>query len=357
MKPKGAGKDIATESLKIAERWCLDRGEGWRLLDKAGQGGTAPVYRVQSPEGLRTLKLYSEEYSTGEKSRLQEERVELQKKLGVHTCPSLVKIYDGGWFESRLFLLMSNAPGKELELVLKNVPRDKIRHIVDQVAKAALFLKKQGLSHRDIKTANIFVDEDFDVVTLLDISTMRDITDPVGIGTDHGDQLPVVATARYSPPEYLFRLIEPGPELWRLVDTYQLGALLHDMIMREPMFRAEYDAASENRYLFAHSVATVTPQVEADDVDVDMVFLARRALARDWRQRTDLTLDDFLDGRKARQAVALSMLGMGEKERPPRTPRSRDNSKLMAMGRSLESKVASAMRERRVTARGGGYYF
>src|SRR5690348_14844169 len=109
---------------------------------------------------------------------------------------------------------MSRAPGKELETRLSVVPRNRIRHIVDQIARAVLFLRQYDLCHRDIKSANIFVSDDFESVTLLDLSVLRDIHDPLGIGTDHDGQLPVVATARYSPPEYLFRLLDPGPKLW-----------------------------------------------------------------------------------------------------------------------------------------------
>src|SRR6185503_4141522 len=118
---------------------------------------------------------------------------------------------------------------------LKFIPRAKIRQIVDQVTQAAIFLRTRGFCHRDIKAANVFISDDFERCTLLDVSVVRAVHDPVGIGTDHEGQLPVVATARYSPPEYLFRLVDPSPELWHALTVYQLGGLLHDLIMREPL--------------------------------------------------------------------------------------------------------------------------
>ena len=146
------------------------------------------------------------------------------------------------------------------------------------MARAAIFLRENGLCHRDIKAANIFVSDDFGHSTLLDISVVRNVTDPIGIGTDHEGQLPVVATARYSPPEYLFRLREPGNDLWHALNVYQLGALLHDLIVREPLFEAEYLKSAENRYRFAWVVAMVDPVVQADDVDRDLILTACRAL-------------------------------------------------------------------------------
>ncbi len=178
-KPKTSNVDVAGSqdypSFEIAKRWCADRGEGWQVIDKAGRGGTAPVYGVLTPEGERALKIYDEDFSTGERSRLEPERVQLQVSLGDHSCASLVKIYGGGSFEGRLFVLMSRAPGEELEKVLAQVPREKIRHIVDQVAKAAAFLRKKGICHRDIKSANIFVTDDFE--TVIRRSTAESIAD------------------------------------------------------------------------------------------------------------------------------------------------------------------------------------
>jgi hypothetical protein len=258
------------------------------------------------------LKVYGAGFSTGQKGEIELKRIEHQVALGDHGCPSLVRVYEGGNFDGRLYLLMSRAPGKELLGLLRVVPRNKIRHIVDQVARAALFLKDKELCHRDIKAANIFVTEDFDRVTLLDISVIRNIYDPIGSGTDYEGQLPVVATARYSPPEYLFRLLEPGPDLWHALSVYQRGGLLHDLIMRKPLFESEFLKCTDNRYRFAWIVATVDAKVQADDVDQDLVFTACRALDKDWKRRSTLTLGDFLGDPKVQQAHALQFLGLAD---------------------------------------------
>lgn len=298
------------ESLQIAQHWCESKGPGWSVRSSLGQGGTAPVFEVASPDGPRALKIYDSKFSSGEKGEIEYKRIEQQLALKGHDCPYLVKIHDGGRLEGRLFLLMERAPGTELEKCLKLIPRSKIRQIVDQVTRAAIFLRGKGLCHRDIKAANIFISDDFDHCTLLDISVIRNVTDPIGVGTDHEGQLPVVATARYSPPEYLFRLLEPGPNLWHALNVYQLGALLHDLIMREPLFQAEYLKSTENRYRFAWIVATVDPDVHADDADRDLMLTARRALDKNWRRRSVLTLESFLADAAVHKARALQVLGV-----------------------------------------------
>ncbi len=298
------------ESLQIARRWCESKGSGWSVQASLGEGGTAPVFEVNSPSGARALKIYDAKFSAGKKGEIEYKRIEQQLALKGHDCPYLVQIYEGGKIEGRLFLLMERAPGTELEKRLKDVPREKIRQIVDQIARAAIFLRKQELCHRDIKAANIFISDDFNHCTLLDISVIRNVTDPIGVGTDHEGQLPVVATARYSPPEYLFRLLEPGPDLWHALNVYQLGALLHDLIMREPLFETEYLKSVENRYRFAWVVATIDPTVQASDVDRDLMLTARRALDKNWKRRSALTLEGFLADSAVRKVNALQVLGI-----------------------------------------------
>lgn len=298
------------DSREIAARWCRDRGATWTLVDRLGVGGTAPVFEVQSPDGPRALKIYDPKFSSGELGDIEYERIQKQLTLRGHDCPSLVQVYDGGIFADRLYLLMSRAAGHELEIRLRDIPRTSIRSIASQVAQACLFLRSRDLCHRDIKAANVFISDDFERATLLDISVIRGIHDPVGVGTDHDGQLPVLATARYSPPEYLFRLIEPGPALWHALTVYQLGALLHDLIVRLPLFQKEYEQSQTNRYRFAWVVATTIPQIRASDVDDDLLFIANRALDKDWNRRSALRIEDFLHDATRRQEHAFQLLGV-----------------------------------------------
>lgn len=340
------------ELPEIARRWCSRHGSDFSVRRRLGTGGTAAVFEVDTPMGIRALKLYTREFSQGPKGQIERTRITQQIALGDHGCPSLVRVYDGGEFEDLLFVIMERAPGEELEPRLGSVPRDRIRLIVDQIARAVLFLRSRDLCHRDIKAANIFATDDFSRVTLLDVSVTRNIHDPIGIGTDHDGQLPIVATARYSPPEYLFRLLEPGPPLWHSLDVYQLGALLHDLIMREPLFQREFSQSTENRYRFAWLVATTEPRVEAPDVDQDLVFLARRALDKNWERRSVLRVDDFLADAAARRRNAMNVLGFSTQ-----SPSSRlvgDTAKNIARVRdvaeTLRDAVEQSLRQQGVTA-------
>ncbi len=343
-------KQLDELALGYAQRWCEAQGSDWSVEEMLGRGGTAPVFMVQGPDGGRALKVLDPKFSEGELGRQTEIRIRKQIELGDHGCPYLIVCYDGGWFEDQLFLLMNRAEGQELEKRLQDVPRAKIRGIIDQVAKAAIFLRERGLSHRDLKSANVFVSDDFDRVTVLDLSVLRDINDPVGIGTDHHNQLPVVATSRYTPPEYLFRLQSPSPELWHGVDVYQLGGLLHDLIMREPMFSDEYASSSENRYRFAWIVATVDPVVRAIDVDMELVLLSRRALDKNWERRRLIRLEEFLAD-ESDFSLSLAAIGVRTSPRPlPSATEPLRPGVAMAFARAVEGQVQAFLTERSLRA-------
>ena len=66
----------ADESLLIAQRWCQKKGAGWSVSTGLGEGGTAPVFEVVSPDGPRALKIYNAELSTGDKGRIEQRRLE-----------------------------------------------------------------------------------------------------------------------------------------------------------------------------------------------------------------------------------------------------------------------------------------
>jgi hypothetical protein len=111
----------------------------------------------------------------------------------------------------------------------------------------------------------------------------------------------------------MFRLVPPGPDLWRGLTFYQLGGLLHDLIMRERLFEDVVRKASENRYLIAHAVATDIPIIRSDGTTpIDLVVLGQRALEKNLNRRlASLNWTDFLDDDQSRQDEVVLGLRSG----------------------------------------------
>ena len=85
-----------------------------------------------------------------------------------------------------------------------------------------------------------------------------------------------VGTLRYSSPEFLTRTEQDSVEGWRAITFYQLGAVLHDLIMRRPLFHQ----LSEPFAVLVEAVKSEKPEIHADDVAADLVLLAQNCLVK-----------------------------------------------------------------------------
>ncbi|QYG02510.1 protein kinase [Massilia sp. NP310] len=259
-----------------------------------GSGGSAAVFKWRRGDAVLALKVYDPTFFDEEDGPAERQRIELQAALIGHECPQLVGIESVEFAFGTCFMCMQFVPGKELSKCLAEVPRDKIWSLIGQLSDALIFLDKRNLVHRDIKPHNIMVSEDFSTLTLIDLGVVRE-TNTAGdyAGTDHGRRRPFIATAQYSSPEYLFRLVEPSPDFWRGLTFYQVGGVLHDLIMRRALFQDEVSSA--NRYIVAMAVLRKTPALNPDDiVETSLRALAARCLTKDLSQRLKLvTWADF----------------------------------------------------------------
>lgn len=94
-----------------------------------------------------------------------------------------------------------------------------------------------------------------------------------------------VATLRYCPPEFVWRTEQSDEEgAWRAVTFYQIGATMHDMIARKPLF----DGMDQPRARLYDCVRDHTPKVSSDAVPRWLVQVAEACLLKDWRQRLQL---------------------------------------------------------------------
>jgi eukaryotic-like serine/threonine-protein kinase len=172
------------------------------------------------------------------------------------------------------YVVMERVTGKPLSKVLSELPRARIWPLIGQIASAAEFLEKLGFAHRDIKPDNIVVSEDFSQAVLLDLGVIKPF---VGKSVTDGEKQPFIGTLQYSSPEFLKRTEEPTADGWRALTFYQLGAVLHDMIMRRRIFADEEDP-------FARLVDAVTykdPEIKAGaDVPPELISLARTCLSK-----------------------------------------------------------------------------
>lgn len=279
--------DLASEiieDLTARARRFLAATGGYARLDFLAAGGSAAVYRVVRDGKLSALKAFNPQFFSGAGGDSERHRLNVQKRLIDHGCASLVQTYHVTEAEGTAFVEMEYIEWPQLTKKLAEVPDSAIVPLISQLVDAVRFLDSLNIVHRDIKPENIHISPDFKRLKLLDLGVVRefdaqDASD--ACGTDHGNQRPFLATAQYSSPEYLFRLDEPTTKLWRGLNIYQVGAVLHDLIKKEPLFKHEMSIG--NRWLVARAVLTKPPSFADPTPDrlLALKALAARCLIKD----------------------------------------------------------------------------
>lgn len=293
---------------QIAERLC-ERNSGWLDLSFVDSGNSASVFRLDHPEyGEVALKVYDPSFFSGDNALIEEKRVRLQDELRSHGNKHLIEIFEVGpipesatWYQ-----IMEFCPWRNLEKQLTEISDDHIESLLLQLVDAVQFLASKGLVHRDIKPANIAVDLKSCHLKLLDLGVLRQIAHNEGNGTDFDEKRRFVATAQYSPPEYLTREEAPGEAGFKALNVYQVGAVLHDIIMKRPIFQEE--AGTLNKYILYKAITTKRPLVFNSRVSPRLVALCKASLHKDWKSRiASIDLEDFRSKSDAPSAIRIRL--------------------------------------------------
>jgi serine/threonine protein kinase len=273
---------------------------GWHISGFFGNGKSAVVLPAVRDTQQGAIKIFHEELIERFGKAAQLERIFREKSLVDADHPNLVRILDGGEcaVTGHLYVVMEQLPYENLQEKLATLPDAAVRHVISQIASAARYLEDRGLAHRDIKPENIAVADDFSRAILMDLGVLR----PFGPSnlTDV-DQRSFIGTLRYSSPEFLLRQEKESLEGWRAVTFYQLGAVLHDMLMKKPLFYNHSEPFSE----LVNAVQNEKPEIHA--ADATSVALANRCLVKNPTTRLELvTWSDFTDVPQDRTADAAA---------------------------------------------------
>ncbi len=262
---------------------------GWLIRRYSGAGKSAVVFEAVKDSQQAALKVFDPELVERFGKDNQLERIDRERSLIGEHHQHLVQIYDGGECTEtgHLYVAMEFIDAPNLAESLNDIPREKIADILQQVASAALFLEEKQLAHRDIKPENIAIVSDFSKAVLLDLGVLRPFGNP---GLTDEDERVFIGTLRYSSPEFLIRTEEDTLEGWRAITFYQLGAVLHDMIMQRPLFQ-EF---TQPFAVLAEAVKSEHPLIYAEDVPPDLVLLAKNCLVKSPGARLELvSWEDF----------------------------------------------------------------
>ena len=284
---------------------------GYRVDSVIGRGGMGVVYlaRDLSLERPVALKLIAPELLHDERFRARFLR---EPKLAAsHDHPNVIPIYDAGDHDGQLYLAMRYVQGTDLRTALEEAGRfepERAIEVLAQVAGALDAAHRRGLVHRDVKPANVLLDEG-EHVYLSDFG----ITKPPD--EDAADATPGAGTLDYLAPEQI-----RGEPVDGRTDLYALACVLYECLTGTAPFRKPTQAET----MWAHLRGDPPPVRSGAPIN----DVLRRALAKDKEER-HATCSAFV----AAAAEALGVPLPGSRAGVPAAARShRRAGRLLALG-------------------------
>src|SRR4051812_24037479 len=136
---------------------------GYRIESFGGRGGMGVVYRATdlSLDRPVALKLIAPELA--DDRRFRERFLDEPRLAASLDHASVIPIYEAGEHDGQLYLAMRYVPGSDLRTLLEHDGRlapERALAILAQIAGALDTAHRQGLVHRDVKPANVLLDED-----------------------------------------------------------------------------------------------------------------------------------------------------------------------------------------------------
>ncbi|CAN5712986.1 Stk1 family PASTA domain-containing Ser/Thr kinase [soil metagenome] len=278
-------------------------GGRYEVIDRAGVGGMAEVYRARDELLGRevAVKVLSERFSR-DRSFIERFRREAQSAANLNH-PNIVSLYDYGADDGTYFIVMEFIDGRPLDDVIRAdgaLMPERASEIASDVAQALQRAHAGGLVHRDIKPSNIMITSSGET-KVTDFGIARAVTsDGEQTMTQTGM---VIGTAAYLSPEQA-----QGNPVDPRSDVYSLGCVLYEMLTGAPPFAGD----SPLSIAYKHVREDPTPPSRANpDVPQGLDAIVMKAMAKNPDNRYDSALDlkqdldRFLSGQRVEATPLL----------------------------------------------------
>jgi serine/threonine-protein kinase len=247
----------------------------YRILDQIGVGGMGQVYLAEHIHlhrrvALKVLPAKLAADKSGVERFYREARA-----VAALDHPNVVRAYDVAFAGNAHFLVMEYIEGQSLEELLAEVGgRLPVSNACEYVVQAAAGLQhahEKGISHRDVKPANLLVNPE-GIVKILDMGLAKFFQNS-GPTNESRDQGSVMGTADYIAPEQAIACSAADHR----ADIYSLGATLYRLVTGEPPFHGTIAAK-----LIAHQLHEVPTAHEVrEDVPEGVSNIIAKMMAKE----------------------------------------------------------------------------
>ncbi len=287
----------------------------YQILDFLGEGGFGRVYLAHDTRLDRRVALKVSRPDRRSDSKRMQRFLDEARAAARFRHPNIVQVFDSGEYrekqadpeETHYYIASAYIEGQSLDKRLRELPpghtldfRTTVQ-LVRKVAEALAYAHRQKIVHRDVKPANIMLDEQGEPL-LMDFG----LAAPHEEGQAAKPKQKASGTPPYMPLEQFDGVVVPAS------DQYSLGCTLYELLAG----RLPFAASSWDHYRLLHEnepvprLRTVNPRVPRD-----LEAICLKCLEKDPKRRyaTCQELGDdlrrFLDG----EPVKARLLAMRER--------------------------------------------
>ena len=240
----------------------------YRIEGLAGRGGMGVVYRATQLGLERTVALKVITPALADDEDFRKRFVAESKAAASVEHPNVIPVYYAGEREGVLFIVMRYVDGPDLRALVRaedKLDPERAAHTIAEVAGALDAAHRHGLVHRDVKPANILLDQD-DHAYLTDFGLTKRAATTAGGGPSRAGGW--VGTLGYVAPEQI-----RGERVDARTDVYALGCVLVYALTG----KAPYSGDSDEATLWAH----LNAPPPSESVPPEFEGVVARALAKD----------------------------------------------------------------------------
>jgi serine/threonine protein kinase len=233
-----AAREEIDEVLELLRQATI--GE-YEILRELGRGGMATVYLAHDIALDRKVALKVMSPALALMGEGMSERFKREARTAASLShPNIIPIYTVKSHNKTLFFVMKFIAGRSLESLIKDMgqmPVEMVRDLLQQVGTALGYAHRNGIVHRDVKPANIMIDEEgWSVVTDFGIAKVAENRGLTMTGI-------AVGTPSYMSPEQC-----AAKDITGKSDQYSLGVMAYEMLTGKQPF----DGDSAMAIMFAH---------------------------------------------------------------------------------------------------------
>ncbi len=289
-RPLKPAEGISVTKTFITRSESLQKGSTiagrYQLIEELGRGGMGVVYKAEDTKLKRTVALKFLPPELTHISEVKERFMREAQAAAALDHPNICTVHEFDEAEEKTYISMAYIEGQSLKKKIESGPLElnEALRIATQVAEGLQEAHKKGVVHRDIKSANLMVDER-DQAKIMDFGLAR-----VAGGTLLTKEGMAMGTIAYMSPEQA-----RGEEVDHRTDIWSFGVVLYEMFSGQLPFKGEHDQG------VVYSILNEKPKPITDlrfEIPMSIGQVVSKAIEKNLDERYQ-QIDELLDDLKS----------------------------------------------------------